>query len=82
MENVLATVALIERDAHLRRDAAAWAHLHPSVEAPERLPVDLVQEPWWPRLVRRLAVRPTPRASRARRPAARSVVVTPTMTRG
>ena len=82
MEQVLATVALIDRNAHLRREAAAWAHLHPSTEAPDRLPVDLDRVPLWRRVVARVATRPTPR--RARRPHAvpGGVVVTASMTRG
>jgi hypothetical protein len=82
MEQLLVTISLTDRDARLRRDAAAWAHLHPSIDVPEQLPVDLERESLWRRAAARLAVRPTPRRSRSHRAGPRGVVVTPTMTRG
>ena len=82
MEHVLATVALIDRNAQLRRDAAAWAHLHPSIDAPERLPVDLAREPLLRRLAARIAVRPMPRHRRPSRATAAPVAISASMTRG
>ena len=82
MEQVLATVALIDRNAHLRREAAAWAHLHPSIDPPDRLPVDLEREPLVRRLVARLSVRPVPRRTRRTTTVPASVVITASMTRG
>jgi hypothetical protein len=54
MDRLLTTVAVIDRDARLRRDAAAWHHLHPTTEPPARLPIDLDVVPAWRRLVGRL----------------------------
>jgi hypothetical protein len=65
MERLLATVAVLDRDARLRRGAAAWAHLHPATEPPAGLPLDLDRLPAWRRLAARLADRPaTPRRDR------------------
>jgi hypothetical protein len=82
MEQLLARIAVDDRDRRLRRSADAWHHLHPHLDAPEVLPVDVDR---WPAL--RSAAMRWSRWRDAQRAAHRGPVhvatsVNPSITRG
>jgi hypothetical protein len=82
MQELFAQIAVDDRDRRLRRSAEAWRHLHPRVEAPEVLPLDVDRGP----AVRSAAVRwarwRDARRAAHRRPVQLTPSVRPSITRG